>query len=206
MSSPTHDLEPCPGCGAVLPRSDGPAHEYIGASPACWAVYGTVLAKEYENADYWPVHGYTVDAYAAQHPGENARRQRQSVALHLVALCLAFEHGLDARELVRARGALADLRRDWPWLDPPSPTGWRLTVHDVARAAGATEHRALVLAWGRIGLEGVGPSPRHGPRMGRATTLRIIDTRPFGVVRTAPGGSFGATNLRTPTPRHAYRT
>lgn len=170
MSSPTHDLEPCPGCGAVLPRSDGPAHEYIGASPACWAVYGTVLAKEYENADYWPVHGYTVDAYAAQHPGENARRQRQSVALHLVALCLAFEQGLGQQDLVRARRELARLRRDWPWFEPPPPSGWTLTVHDVARATDAAEHRRLVLEWAESVWQGW--SRHHAAVRQWATQLR----------------------------------
>lgn len=28
------DLEPCPGCGALLPPVDGPTHRYIGAFPA----------------------------------------------------------------------------------------------------------------------------------------------------------------------------
>jgi uncharacterized protein DUF5946 len=69
--------EPCPGCGAVLPPSSGPTHEYIGASPACWAVFGEVLAAEYGDRTFWPAHHITVDAYAAQHPGTDGRRQRQ---------------------------------------------------------------------------------------------------------------------------------
>lgn len=27
---------PCPGCGALVPSSDGPTHPYLGASPGCW--------------------------------------------------------------------------------------------------------------------------------------------------------------------------
>jgi hypothetical protein len=32
-------LEQRPGCGALLARIDGPTHRYIGASPACWAIF-----------------------------------------------------------------------------------------------------------------------------------------------------------------------
>ena len=36
---PLTAFEPCPGCQAPLPALDGPTHRYIGASPACWAIY-----------------------------------------------------------------------------------------------------------------------------------------------------------------------
>ena len=36
----THTL--CPGCQAQLAPADGPTHRYIGASPACWALYTTL--------------------------------------------------------------------------------------------------------------------------------------------------------------------
>ena len=36
------ELETCPDCRVVLPRFDGPAHRYVGASPACWALYGVL--------------------------------------------------------------------------------------------------------------------------------------------------------------------
>ena len=81
----------CPGCGLVLPALEEPAHPYLGASPACWAVYCDVLAREYGDPAYFRVHQFTVDTYAVQHPGMPERRSIQSVALHLIALCLVLE-------------------------------------------------------------------------------------------------------------------
>jgi Family of unknown function (DUF5946) len=69
--------EACPGCGAMLPPSTGPTHESIGASPACWAVFGEVLAAEYSDGTFWPAHRISVDAYAAQHPGTDGRPARE---------------------------------------------------------------------------------------------------------------------------------
>ena len=77
------ELEPCPGCGALAPRSDGPAHRYLGASPGCWAIFGEVLAREYSDQRYWPVHHLTVDAYAIQHPGEPSTQTIQPASLRL---------------------------------------------------------------------------------------------------------------------------
>ena len=55
----------------------------------CWALYGELLAREYSNQDY---------TYAVQHPGAPDRRTIQSLALHLITLCLALEEGLDPPE------------------------------------------------------------------------------------------------------------
>lgn len=138
--------EPCPGCDAVLPPvPEGPTHEYIGASPACWAAFGEVIAREFERASYGWIHRHTVDAYTAQHPGVDGRRQRQSVALHLVALCHWLEHGLDAAALTPITQRLASSGIDWPWLDPPA--AYRMTVLDVLDATGAEMHGRLVRRW-----------------------------------------------------------
>ena len=67
-------VETCPGCGAAFPASDGPTHDYIGASAGCWAVYGDVLAREYSDHRFFRVHQLSVDAYSAQHPGGASRR------------------------------------------------------------------------------------------------------------------------------------
>jgi len=32
-------LQPCPGCGALYPPSDGPTHRYLGASAGCFALF-----------------------------------------------------------------------------------------------------------------------------------------------------------------------
>ncbi|HEX2142473.1 MAG TPA: DUF5946 family protein, partial [Candidatus Limnocylindria bacterium] len=75
----------CPGCGVRLAGDpDGPRHEYIGASSPCWVMYTELGARL---AEHLLPGRHVVDAYAAQHPGVDGRRQRQSVALHLIGLC-----------------------------------------------------------------------------------------------------------------------
>src|SRR2546426_1032303 len=96
--------ERCVGCGALVPAVDGPIHPYIGASPGCWRTYGEVLAREYGEYAYPAVHRLTVDAYAAQHPGVPGRRSSQSVAVHLMSLCLVLEQGLEPGAATRAIG------------------------------------------------------------------------------------------------------
>ena len=139
--------ERCPGCGAHLPAvADTETHDYIGASAACWAAFGELLAREFQDPAYGSIHRHTVDVYAVQHPGTDDRRQRQSVALHLVALCHWLEHDLPMERLNSITGRLANDRRDWPWLPPP--VEFELTVVDVLEATDADEHVRFVRLWG----------------------------------------------------------
>ena len=95
-------LEPCPGCDARLPASDGPTHRYIGASAACWAIYSAMLAGEPPIAPT-PAREQMVDAYAAQHPGTPSNQATQSVAVHLIALYAVFVKGTDIGRLAWVR-------------------------------------------------------------------------------------------------------
>lgn len=149
MNDPT---ERCAGCGATVPRSDGPTHEYIGASPGCWAIFTALGTNQ-----------LIVDAYAAQHPGTPSRRSIQSVAVHLISLFLQLEHGATparARDAIRAALAIA---YRFVWLDPPK---WddALTIVDVHDATSArvwaesvwrawAPHHDAVRAW--AGLAGL---------------------------------------------------
>ena len=138
--------ERCPGCGELyLPTTSTEAHEYIGASPGCWLTFTELLAREYADPAYGVVHRHTVDIYAVQHPGTDGRRQRQSVALHLVALCHWLEHGLTAAELNPITRTLVSSKADWPWLTPPDR--YDLTVVDVLRATSGEEHVRLTREW-----------------------------------------------------------
>lgn len=138
--------EPCPGCDALFqPVRQDATHEYIGASPACWAAFGEVLAREFGDPRYGWIHRHTVDVYTVQHPGLDERRQRQSVALHLIGLCHWLEHGKGMRELNPITERLASGGGDWPWLDPP--VTYALTVRDVLDATTSAEHGALVRQW-----------------------------------------------------------
>ena len=138
--------EPCPGCGARFePIEEIAAHPYIGASSACWATYGEVLAREFGDITYGRVHRHSVDVYSVQHPGSDKRRERQSVALHLVALAHWLEGGIEVPELNRITQRLASTRREWPWLEPPD--AYSMTVVDILKATSGPEHVALVRDW-----------------------------------------------------------
>ena len=116
-------------------------------SAGCWATYGIVLTREYEDpALFRAVHRLTVDAYAVQHPGDPAdRRAVQSVWIHFASLDAMFRHGRSHRE---ARALLSRLAgRDFPPL-PPAPLPWRVTAAEMAEAD-ATEHRRLAEQWAR---------------------------------------------------------
>jgi len=137
----------CDGCGARYLR--GPdnraTHPYMRSSPECWSAFSEVVAREFSLPAYGSLHRHTVDAYAVQHPGADARRERQSVAVHLVGLCHWLEHGLAADQLTPITQRLAAEPADWPRLAVPPP--FALTVADLLPVANAAEHVALVRAW-----------------------------------------------------------
>jgi hypothetical protein len=118
----------------------------MGASPSCWALYGDLLARQYED----PAHGThlrpAVDAYAVQHPGVPERRSIHSVCFHLMRLCLVVERGADPRRTAGLAPQLFVVYADFRWLEPPSPNG-RLTVADALAARDADANAAAILAW-----------------------------------------------------------
>lgn len=138
--------EPCPGCGArYLPQVIDEPHPYIGASPACWAAFGEVLAREFGDITFGSVNRNAADVYAIQHPGTDGRRQRQSVAIHLIGVCHWLEHDLQWERLNGVSRRMADADRAWPWLDPP--TDYPMTVVDLLDARDGHQHRDLVRRW-----------------------------------------------------------
>lgn len=151
--------ERCPGCGALVSASDNPSHPYIGASPGCWAVYGEVLEREYDDyARHAPVHRLSVDAYAAQHPGEPSPRSIASVGVHLVRLYLLLERGLPPERANAAMKWASRKKREFVWLVPPYPLG-EVTVLHVHEAKSPVEHAERVHEWARSVWEAW--SPRH---------------------------------------------
>jgi hypothetical protein len=140
----------CHGCGAQvpdLPETRARA-EYVGSAAGCWQLYTELLAREYSDIRHAPAHQLTVDTYMIQHPGVPDRRSAQSVAVHLVGLCLMLERGRTALELPRLRKRFVELHPQFPWLAPPASPG-ELTVVDLLGATSPEEHRALVDRWAR---------------------------------------------------------
>jgi hypothetical protein len=136
----------CMWCRGLFDELDGPTHEYMQSTPGCWAVFGRVLAREYQDQSFFDVHRLTVDAYAVQHPGLESRQSIQSVGVHLVRLCLLLERGLTSMTANAAMLAAAKQKAIYCWLDPPEFLG-SLTVADVDAAVGVEEHRVAVRNW-----------------------------------------------------------
>lgn len=142
----SQSLQPCIGCGLLVPDIRGPTHAYIGASPGCWKIYGDVLAREYGELRNPDFHRLSVDAYAAQHPGTESRRSIQSVGVHLIALHLVFERGLPPGMVTKRMSTMVKNAPALHWLEPPSFEGTP-SVRLVADAKSPEQHEQAVHQW-----------------------------------------------------------
>lgn len=132
------NIEHCPGCCAGLPALDGPSHRYIGASPACWAIFANLFNAGEPPLAPGALNGLIGDAYAAQHPGTPSEQAIQSVAVHLLALYGVLKRGvapgqvLWIRQRTLRQGQISKRGR-FQWLSPPSFEG-SLTVAAIAQS------------------------------------------------------------------------
>jgi len=135
----------CSGCGVELPAHDGPVHRYLESSPAWWAKYGELLAREYQNPEFMAAHRLTVDSCAVQHPGRPSPQSIQSVAVHPISLHAVLELGMDPH---RASELIRDCvnRGGFVWIEPPVPPA-RLTVTYPLAASSADSHVNAVREW-----------------------------------------------------------
>ena len=143
----------CHGCLVVFDsdtdQAPAPAHPYIGAVHNCWRVYSEILAKEFSDPEYFKVHRITVDAYSAQHIGDQSdRRARQSANLHLIVLYLGFEKNLGVEKIRDFLKAATIVKRDWPAITQITNPNW-LNVLDVVSAQTALNHHEIVKKWGQ---------------------------------------------------------
>jgi hypothetical protein len=145
-------LVPCFSCGASAPDIEGPSHKYMLSSPGCWSIYGEILARDYSDFQYPPVHRLVVDAYAVQHPGKPMRQAIQSVVVHLIGLYLSLEKGMEAKQATQAIGRATQFSEKFVWLDPPKNMG-SITVADVAKTQTLEEYDRLGRDWARSAWE-----------------------------------------------------
>lgn len=139
--------EACMWCLGEFKTTEGPVHEYIQSTPGCWAAYGRLLAKEYENYEQFSnIHRLTTDTYAIQHPGQTSRKSTQSVWGHLIALYFVLIKNLDGDSARNMLKIFVESKPQLEWLAPPSFEG-TLTVADVLQANSDNEHIALVQKW-----------------------------------------------------------
>jgi hypothetical protein len=134
----------CPGCSLELEEVEGPADAYGGASPACWALYGEAMAREFSSPEFFAGHRVSVDAYMTQHPSKSSRAAIQSVWVHLAGLYLVLEKNHPAPARVMAK--LVETKREYEWLAPPAVRGG-VTVKDVLAAPDAKAHVAAARRW-----------------------------------------------------------
>jgi hypothetical protein len=139
----------CPGCGLVLPAHAGPIHAYFGASAACWHLYRELLTDSRARETGTRVRRLAEDTYAVQHPGVNRRRCLQSVAVHLMGLCVLLEREGEERKLVPVLGRMPSRRTlALYWLTPPEPNG-HLTVVEAAQGLAGEGRDATIELWAR---------------------------------------------------------
>jgi len=135
----------CPGCGVSLPPVEGPVHRYMESSPACWARYGELLARDYADPAYRAAHRLVVDTYAVQHPGRPSPQSIQSVAVHLISLYAILEQGWTFGRATELLGVAA-ARGEYAWLPPPAGPSSLTLLHALAGTSAAA-HAAAVREW-----------------------------------------------------------
>lgn len=129
----TAEWETC-SCGAVLPVVAAPGHPYMRSTSSCWRAYNELATL---TMGLGLAH---VDAYAAQHfvGVDTDRRQRQSVAVHLTAICLGVEREYVGLDVVRSRLSRTVLPQlglaEWPLLRQPTGTA-PVTIVDLMGTA-----------------------------------------------------------------------
>ena len=115
----------CSGCGAVVLDASGPVHAYMHAAPGCWALYCGLedwKASLAAGHDAPTLIQHLADSYAVQHAANPDRRNRQSVAVHLISLCASLEQGIPGARLRSMIGTWTG--REYPCSCPgPTPTG-----------------------------------------------------------------------------------
>lgn len=155
MTNPgmTDLLEPCVGCGVLLPTSDGPVHRYMDSSAACWAIFNALQNPE-QPLEFAAFNALIVDAYAVQHPGVPTSPQAiNSVAVHLMTLHGILEKNFKIDQAIwlrqrPGRPGSIDRHSRFHWLTPPSFASC-LTVADVTAGETPHERSSLVEAWVR---------------------------------------------------------
>ena len=136
----------CPGCGVLLPHHDGPTHAVVGASPACWRIFTRLSSDPFSRGPQTRLRRLVIAAYVAQHPGTPHHRSIQSVAIHLMALCILLEREAGpqpppAAPPSRGRSALR-------WLPPPSFAG-TMSAADVFEGGAGDAYAGAAEAWAR---------------------------------------------------------
>jgi len=135
----------CPHCN---PESAAEADAAPIGEPwtaACRADYRALSKRERADLRYMRVHALTVDAYAAQHPGDPSDASACELGTHLVSLYAQLMLGASQRELKQIRHQAAETI-EFRWLTPPEAPA-RLGPRHALGAETPEAHGQRVHAW-----------------------------------------------------------
>lgn len=123
----------CVGCGATVPGGEGPRHAYMLSAASSWERYCSLedWKAGLVGEEAIGVVQDLVDCFAVQHAANPERRNRQSVAVHLMSLCCGVERAWTGRQRRARIGTWVG--REHPVLEPRA-VRFALTVSDVAVA------------------------------------------------------------------------
>ena len=145
VAAGARDWTTCPGCGLTLPDARPTTDRRLRASSACLDLYDEVVAHGLADPRLAGSHQLRVDAYTAQHVGEET--PAIGIAFALIGLHLALERDFTGAQVRAAHTALAAVTESWPRFGAPADPG-ALTIFDLA-AADARAHAAALERWAR---------------------------------------------------------
>jgi hypothetical protein len=121
----------CAACGVEVPGGDG---------ASCLDLYQSLSVYTLSDRDPTFPHQLAVDAYAAQHAGDDVKPI--TTAFALIGLYFVCERGYTGRQAQRAHMFLGRRRQEWPRFHPPADRG-AVTVGDVLAAGEPGRNTAL---------------------------------------------------------------
>lgn len=128
-------LSTCAGCGAPL-----------SPAKACLDYRDDLFFYTLSLRDPEFLHQYAVDAYTAQHIGDDTKPV--AIAGSLIGLCLFAERQYTGREVQKVHMILGNKMKEWPKLSPPLERA-TLTVVDVLNAPPGPERDQAIRNWAR---------------------------------------------------------
>ncbi len=90
------------------------------------------------------IHQYIVDAYAAQHAGENTKPI--TLAFALMGLYLHIEKSYSGKEIQNAHMQMGKTKKEWPTFDFPRHRG-DVTVLDVLETKSGIDRDQMINEW-----------------------------------------------------------
>jgi Family of unknown function (DUF5946) len=114
--------------------------------PDCHSIRDELLARDFQQAVYWPYHRMAVDAYCLQHP-RGYCESAKSLAAHLCGLCISLEMDKNEATLQGLQRWLSTNRT----LSKPNLPDFRgdMTIADAYGIDDPGEYGRAIEAWGR---------------------------------------------------------